>query len=643
LRCEAAAFWRLDRGTGRLCCAEVSRAPFAGLPAALLPPLPLTCAPGQGLPGRVWSTGKPLWVEDLLSVGACPCQAVAGPLQLHGVFAFPILMGQEVCGVMTFFSCRKLKKDEQLLGIMGELGKQIGQFIARKQDEEALRATTQTLQALVQAAPVGINIIDLEGEVRLWNPAAERILGWTEAETLGRPLPWPDPVATGGLATAAAGRSFHGRSSTCRRKDGALIEMSLSAAPLRNSQDTVFGTVIMLMDLTEQKQLEERLRQAQKMEAVGQLAGGVAHDFNNLLTVITGYTEILLGNLKPVDQVLEFLRQIKQAGDRAAALTRQLLAFGRKQTLQIQVLDLNALVHNLEKMLRRLIGEDIEIVIEPDPLLGKVKVDPVQIEQVLLNLAVNARDAMPQGGTLTITTANVALDEAWGQSRPEVVPGPYVQLTVRDTGCGMNNEVKARIFEPFFTTKEVGKGTGLGLATVYGIVKQSGGHIEVDSKPGHGATFRIYLPRPEEADSRFPEEESTGELPGGKETVLLVEDEAHVRKFLRHSLQLNGYTVLEAASGTEALKVCAEHKGEIALLVTDVIMPQLNGRQLAEQAATLQQDLRVLYISGYTDHVLDDHGVLAPGIAFLQKPVTPKALAEKVREMLDSRKVGHPC
>jgi nitrogen-specific signal transduction histidine kinase/CheY-like chemotaxis protein len=397
------------------------------------------------------------------------------------------------------------------------------------------------------------------------------------------------------------------------------------------------------MDLTEQKQLEERLRQAQKMEAVGQLAGGVAHDFNNLLTIITGYSELLLGSLPPGDQGLEFLRQIKQAGERAASLTRQLLAFGRKQTLHIQVLDLNALVHNLQKMLRRLIGENIDIVIEPDPLLGKVKVDPVQIEQVLLNLAVNARDAMPEGGTLTVATANVELDEVWGQSRPELVPGPYVQLTVRDTGCGMDSAVKAHLFEPFFTTKEVGKGTGLGLATVYGIVKQSGGHVEVDSKPGRGATFRIYLPRLEEADARFLEEESPEELPGGKETVLLVEDEEEVRKFLRHSLQLNGYTVLEAASGTEALQVCAEHQGEIALLVTDVIMPQLNGRQLAERAATLQQDLRVLYISGYTDRVLDDHGVLGPGIAFLQKPVTPRALAEKVREVLDDRKTGHPC
>ncbi|MCI0461353.1 MAG: PAS domain S-box protein [Gemmataceae bacterium] len=636
MRYEAGAFWRLDPEAGVLRCAELYQAPLAAQPKRQDAEA-LTCERDKGLPGRAWSAGKPFWVEDLLRTKDCPC--LAGPLQLRGAFAFPILREQEVCGAMTFFSSRTLRKDDQLLDIMAELGKQIGQFIVRKQNEEALRETTQTLQALVQAAPVAINIIDLRSKVRLWNPAAERILGWTAAESLGQLLPWlPNGGANGStriLPAVLQGQTIHGLSVTCRKRDGMSVEVSLSAGPLRDGQGAIFGAALMLMDLTEQKQLEDQLRQAQKMEAVGQLAGGVAHDFNNLLTIINGYSHILGEYFKPGNQGLEYLEQIRQAGERATGLTRQLLAFGRKQVLQVQVLDLNTLVSNLEKMLRRLIGEDIEIVIEQEPLLGQVKADPGQIEQVLLNLAVNARDAMPRGGTLTLTTANVDLDDAWAHSRPETVPGPYVQLAVRDTGCGMNAETKARIFEPFFTTKEVGKGTGLGLATVYGIVKQSDGHIEVESELGHGATFRVYLPRLEKLAPDSLSLEEPASIPRGKETVLLVEDEENVRQFLHYSLRLSGYRVLEAGSGQEALTLCEQHKGEIDLLVTDVIMPHMNGRELAERATTIQPDLRVLYISGYTDNVLDNHGILAPGTAFLYKPVTPKALAEKVREVLD--------
>ncbi len=641
LHFEAGSFWRLDADAGLLRCAGVYQAPVTALPQPL-DLEPLTCRPGQGLSGRAWATAQPVWVENLLKTDDYPCRTVATALQAQGAFAFPIVMDQKVCGTMAFFSRRKLRKDEQLLGIMAELGKQIGQFIARKQDEEKL-------QALVQASPVAINILDLQGNVRLWNPAAERLLGWSKAECLGRPVPWnaeqhPSAAAENGAAFSQ-GKTLHGESRVCRRKDGKPIQVRLSAAPLRNAEGTIFGTVIMVTDLTEQRRLEEQLRQAQKMEAIGQLAGGIAHDFNNLLTIINGYSEVLLGRLKPGDPAQDCAAQVKRAGERAACLTRQLLAFSRKQTLQVQDLDLNVLVHNVEKMLRRLIGEHIETVVRENPLPGLVKADPSQIEQVLFNLAVNARDAMPEGGILTLAISNVDLDDTWAQRQPEAAPGPYVQLTVQDTGCGMDAATKAHLFEPFFTTKEVGKGTGLGLATVYGIVKQSGGHIEVESELGQGTTFRVYLPRLAGKRLDCAEPEKRSHVPYGKETVLVVEDEDGVRRFLQDSLQLNGYHVLEARSGKDALKLCAEHKGGIDLLLTDVIMPQMNGRQLAEHALALQPDLSVLYISGYTDHVLDDQGVVAPDIELLHKPVLPRALAHKVREVLDRRRPAWtlPC
>jgi PAS domain S-box-containing protein len=493
---------------------------------------------------------------------------------------------------------------------------------------------------LVQSAPVAINITDLDGKVRLWNPAAERIFGWTEADVLGHSLPL---LAQAGHDEAGQsrshvpqGRSCHGIPVRCRRKDGTVIEVSVSAAPLRDNAGSIFGVMAILMDLTEQKELENRLRQAQKMEAVGQLAGGVAHDFNNLLTVITGYSEMLLATMKPEEPARELLEQIYKAGERAASLTRQLLAFGRKQTLQVRVLNLNAVIEELGKMLRRLIGEDIDMVLRLDPLLGRVKADPSQIEQILMNLATNARDAMLEGGKLTITTANVEPGKSPSGLPPEIVPGRHVMVTVSDTGCGMDEATKARIFEPFFTTKEIGKGTGLGLATVYGIVRQSGGHIEVDSQPGRGSTFRICLRQLEEAALGVHDWKGPTDTPRGKETVLLVEDEEAVRKAVNHALQLHGYTVLEANSGQEALKLCQDHKGKIDLLVTDVIMPQMNGRQVAERAGSLQENLKVLYISGYTDRVLGDHGILSPGTMYLQEPISLKALARKVRDVLDA-------
>ena len=391
-----------------------------------------------------------------------------------------------------------------------------------------------------------------------------------------------------------------------------------------------------IVDITEKKQLEEEFRQAQKMEAIGRLAGGVAHDFNNLLTIITGYAQLLLESLTPADPHRDYVEQIQNAGERAAALTRRLLAFSRRQALVLEVLDLNSVVANTEKMLRRLIGEDIELFTIRPAGVNAVKGDASQIEQVIINLAVNARDAMPHGGKLIIETANVELDQAYAQNHAVVNPGPYVLLAVSDTGTGMDAVTMGHIFEPFFTTKEKGKGTGLGLATVYGIVKQSEGYIWVYSERGQGTSFKVYLPRAEEIKGKMEVVEVQSAPPQGSETVLLVEDEDGVRSLVRGILEAGGYKVLEANRPLKAWATCQQFEGPIHLLLTDVVMPQMNGPDLAEKLKSLRPDTKVLYMSGYTDGAILYHGVLEPGTPFLQKPFTPDVLARKVREVLDS-------
>jgi len=382
------------------------------------------------------------------------------------------------------------------------------------------------------------------------------------------------------------------------------------------------------------RQSEERLRQVQKMEAVGRLAGGVAHDFNNLLTVITSYSDLVLEDLAPDDPKRDDVAQIRKAAEGAAALTRQLLAFSRQQVLEPKVLDLKATVAGTEKLLQRLIGEDVQLATALAPDLGAVKADPVQLEQVIINLAVNARDAMPAGGRLTIEAANVEMDEVYVRSHAPARPGRYVMLVLSDTGIGMDEQTKARIFEPFFTTKESGKGTGLGLATVYGIVKQAGGFIWVYSEPGRGTSFKVYLPRVDEAADPPVARPAMAEPRRGAETVLVVEDAAAVRMVTRQVLERYGYTVLEAPNGETALRLAAKHHGPIQLLLTDVVMPGLSGRQLAEQLSRLRPEMKVLYVSGYADNAIVHHGVLDSGVAYLQKPFTPESLARRVRDVL---------
>ena len=510
---------------------------------------------------------------------------------------------------------------------------------ARARAEELAHHSTELLRALHDASPVGIVTLDVTGSVTTWNRAAERILGRTAGEAAGHPLP---------LDTAAAAafeqllrRTLQGDGvadvelETHRAHGGAALVLSCSTAPLRNAVGEVVGLVAVLADVTRRRELEQHVQLTQRLESLGRLAGGIAHDFNNLLTAILGTAQILIEELGE-DPRAEDAREIKDAGMRAATLTKQLLAFSRRQMLQPEVLDLNLLVHDLEKMLRRLLGEDIELRTSLAADLGAVLADPGQIEQVIVNLAINARDAMEQGGVLTIETANTTLVDPPPGERPVVKAGQYVQLSVTDTGTGMDEATRGRAFEPFFTTKERGRGTGLGLATVYGIVKQSGGYVWVTSEPGRGATFRVYLPLVDETPVRAPERPHPERSVRGSETILVVEDEEPVRSLIQRFLTTQGYNLLIASGGDEALAVAAAADAPIALLVTDVVMPGLGGRALADRLVAQRPGLKVLFVSGYTDDDIGRRGVLDPRTPFLAKPFTPEGLLRKIRDVLDA-------
>lgn len=506
---------------------------------------------------------------------------------------------------------------------------------ARMDAEARYRTLVEQLVAVTYIARLG-----LEGEWLYVSPQLETMLGYQPEQWLADPKMWmsrihpEDRVLVASAEDAAlGGRPFRAEYRLLHR-DGHVVWVDDTASVMRDADgnNLLHGV---LLDVTERKRLESELHQAQKMQAVGQLAGGIAHDFNNILTVILGYSQILLEEDKPSgDLIHRSAEQIRNAADRAAALTRQLLAFSRKQVLEPRILNLNKVLGDLDKMLRRLITENIHIVNLPGSDLGSVKADPAQIEQVLLNLAINARDAMPNGGQLTIETANVELDQSSDEHKT-VIPGRYVMLAVSDTGSGMDASVRARVFEPFFTTKEMGKGTGLGLATVYGIVKQSGGYIWVYSEPGSGSTFKIYLPRVDRAAEGNGRGQAEISAVRGTENILLVEDDPMVRNLARSVLEACGYTVLMPDRVEDVEALCRQYPGTIHLLLTDVVMPVISGTELARRLMPMRADMKVIYMSGYTERAVSRQALLEPGITLVQKPFTPSILARKVREVLD--------
>ncbi len=594
----------------------------------------------KGLTEYVLSTGKPLLATpeefaDLVRRGDVePSGATA--VDWLGV---PLAAGGRAIGVLAVQTYEQgVRYRESDLELLQFVSAQVGMAIERKRGEEALRESEATLQVFINAVPEPALLLDAEGTVVASNRAMAERIGGDPIDIVGRHL-------YGLLPRDVAASRRREISAVVETRKAAVFEDSLGGRsyvnhvyPVLDAAGRVSLLAVFALDVTDRVRLEGQLRQAQKMEAVGRLAGGVAHDFNNLLTAISSYSELLLADLAPEDPRRADVVEIRKATERAAALTRQLLAFSRRQVLQPKVVDLNAVIAGAEKLLRRLIGEDVALVTRLAPGLASVKADAGQIEQVIMNLAVNARDAMQGGGTLTLETETVDIEASVQTAEQSIVaPGRYVLLRVGDTGAGMDAETKRHLFEPFFTTKERGRGTGLGLATVYGIVKQSEGFIWVDSEPGKGSLFRIYLPAQERAARPAEAAERPESQPApGTETILLVEDEDAVRAVTRESLRRRGYAVLVAPNAEAALEVSGGFDGRIALLLTDVVMPGMSGRALADRLASRRPETKVLYMSGYTGDAIVQHGVLEPGLHYLQKPFTPDILATRVRQVLDT-------
>jgi two-component system cell cycle sensor histidine kinase/response regulator CckA len=524
--------------------------------------------------------------------------------------------------------------------------------VERERNQQALRRSTRLFVQVLENLPVGVGVLDRDGRITFENPASLSIWGVGNEAGLqryweyrgwrgdtGEPMPpeeWP------AVKAIQQGETTLNQMVTIEVPDGVQKIVLTSAVPLRSAGGEILGAIALSQDITERRaaedalrRSEEQLQQAQKMEAVGQLAGGIAHDFNNLLTGILSYSDLILQELHLGDPIRADLEQIRHAAQRAASLTRQLLAFSRRQVLQPKIHSLNATVAELDGMLRRLLGADVELQTELDAGLWYVLADPSQLEQVLVNLVVNARDAMPTGGRVVITTANALLDVAAAERANGVRPGAYVQLSVRDTGVGMDVPTQARIFDPFFTTKEAGQGTGLGLSTVYGIVEQSGGHIAVESAPGQGSTFNIYLPRHAGPGASVPPAADRRRLPGGTETLLLVEDETAVRSSARRLLEHHGYTVIEARHGADGLRIVEQGEQKIDLVLTDLVMPEMGGRELVERLRARHPGLKVLFMSGYSQRAVTVDGTMPPATGFVEKPFTVEQLTQRLREILD--------
>jgi PAS domain S-box-containing protein len=603
---------------------------------------------GEGTVGRAAAEERSVWTPDVLTDPKIimPVE-VADRIRADGfrsVLAVPLKTGDRIIGVLTLGDVAGRTYTEDELALLAAFVGQGAVALENSALYREIRDARDFLQSITENSPDAIITTDGRGLVTYFSRGAEAMFGYSAEEMIGTSVV---DLYPGGREEA---RSVKGRlaeegllrnyESGFLAKDGRRVEISASISVLRDASGAAVGTLGLLKDIAERRQLEEQLRQSQKMDAIGRLAGGIAHDFNNLLTVIAGRAQMILARLRPEEPIHRDATLVRTTADRAAALTQQLLAFSRKQVLQPQVLDLNAVTTAMEPMLSRLIGEDIELAVVPAAGLDRVKADPGQIEQVIVNLVVNSRDAMPQGGRLTIETANVELDEAYARRHVSVPAGQYVMLAVSDSGSGMDEQTRSRVFEPFFTTKEPGKGTGLGLATVYGIVKQSGGDIRLYSEVGTGTTFRIYLPRVAEMVSLpDPATSVSATPPRGDETVLLVEDEPEVRDLAREILEGSGYTVLQACDALEAVFIAERHAGPIHLLLTDVIMPRQSGRALVERLRPLRPEMQVLYMSGYTNEAIVRHGVLDPDTLFIQKPFSPAALGHKVRAAIDGARL----
>jgi PAS domain S-box-containing protein len=530
------------------------------------------------------------------------------------------------------------ERDREILKFVSQ---QLAAAIEHKRYEEALRRSEARSRSLILSAAFGICRCTLGGRFLDVNPALINMLGRGSVDELiqlnARREVFVNPQELDRLADEYRRTgALSGVEVQWKRKDGRVIIVRLSgcAAVLTDEPEEVLELIA--EDITDRRQLEEQLRQAQKMDAVGRLAGGVAHDFNNLLMVINGYTEVLLEQLDKGSAMHHKVQSIQQAADRAATLTRQLLAFSRKQLLELKVVDVNTVIADMERLLRPLIGENIELVTRLSTQTGHTRADAGQLEQVIMNLVVNAKDAMPDGGKITLQSADVTVRQNFSEHR-FIHPGRYAVISVSDTGHGMDKETQSRIFEPFFTTKEKGKGTGLGLSTVYGIVKQSNGYVFPESQIGKGTTFYVYLPRVEDSAEEMSPAQSPQSEAGGCETVLLVEDEESVRELVRVTLTARGYRVIEAENGECGLRVAEEFKEPIDILITDVVMPGIGGRELAKKLLLMRPGISVLYLSGYTEDAVVTQGALGPGTAFLQKPFTLQNLSKKVREVLRSR------
>ena len=602
-------------------------------------------------------------IEDLTAETRFRCSPL---LREHGIvsgISVPIAGEGRPFGVLGVYTTRRQSFTQDEIQFMQSVANVLAQAIKRKRAEKALEESERKFRDLreflpqiterkqmeeelrnlshaVEQSPVSVVITDRTGLIEYVNPKFVEVTGFMPSEVLGRnprilKSGKMDPAVYEQLwRTIASGREWTGELHN-KNKNGELFWEHASISPIIDSRGQIAQFVAIKEDITERKRLEQQLFQSQKMEAIGRLAGGVAHDFNNILTVILGCSDWVLESLEPPDSIRAEVEQIMQAGKRAATLTSQLLAFSRKQIRTPQVLDLNILIADNEKMLRRLIGEDIEIILRLGPDAGEICADRAQLDQVIMNLAINARDAMPSGGKLVLETTRVSLGEAFAHDHVAIKPGLYAMIAISDTGCGMTPEVLAHLFEPFFTTKEHGKGTGLGLSTVYGIVKQNEGYIWAYSEPDHGTTFKIYLPvAGVESATELKTGKKTPEL-SGRETVLLVEDDPHLRLLVSKLLRRFGYTVLEARNADEAEATSGRYKGPIHVMVTDIVMPGASGRELARKLSQLRPEMKVLYSSGYTNDAIALQGIVDPGIAFLQKPFTPDQLARKLREVLN--------